>query len=460
MINKERNEDTSMVSVPLGERRKRLKTEKFFLFKLTSFHNTFINQTHKEKLQMELTEEMIQQLKADLSKARTYQDLMGTNGAIKKLLKNAIEGMLDAELTQQLGYERYSPAGKNSGNSRNGKTRKTLKNDNGEIEITVPRDRNSEFDPLIVKKYDRTIGPIEDKIISMYAKGMTTRDIQSHIGEIYGIEISPMLVSNITEKIVETAIQWQNRILEPVYPIVFFDAIFYKVREDGKVKLKAAYSCLGINIEGKKDLLGLWVGETEGSNFWHGIITELRNRGVEDIFIACVDGLKGFPDAISGVFPQIEVQQCVIHLIRNTLKYIVNKDKKEFMTDLKSVYKASTEESALQALKMVEEKWGKKYPLALKSWRNNWANISVFFKYAEEIRRTIYTTNIVESLHRQFRKVTKNRSVFPNDDALKKMLYLAYRDLSKKWSKPVRDWTFSLTQLSIIFEERITKYLN
>ncbi len=408
---------------------------------------------------MELTEEMIQQLKADLSKARTYQDLMGTDGAIKKLLKNAIEGMLDAELTQQLGYERYSPSGKNSGNSRNGKTRKTLKNDNGEIEITVPRDRNSEFDPLIVKKYDRTIGPIEDKIISMYAKGMTTRDIQSHIGEIYGIEISPMLVSNITEKIVETAIQWQNRILEPVYPIVFFDAIFYKVREDGKVKLKAAYSCLGINIEGKKDLLGLWVGETEGSNFWHGIITELRNRGVEDIFIACVDGLKGFPDAISGVFPQIEVQQCVIHLIRNTLKYIVNKDKKEFMTDLKSVYKASTEESALQALKMVEEKWGKKYPLALKSWRNNWANISVFFKYAEEIRRTIYTTNIVESLHRQFRKVTKNRSVFPNDDALKKMLYLAYRDLSKKWSKPVRDWTFSLTQLSIIFEERITKYL-
>lgn len=409
---------------------------------------------------MELTEEMIHQLKTDLSKARTYQDLMGTDGAIKKLLKNAIEGMLDAELTEQLGYERYSPSGRNSGNSRNGKTRKTLKNDNGQIEITVPRDRNSEFDPVIVKKYDRTIGPIEDKIISMYAKGMTTRDIQSHIGEIYGIDISPMLVSNITEKIVETAIQWQNRLLEPVYPIVFFDAIFYKVREDGKVKSKAAYSCLGINIEGKKDLLGLWVAETEGANFWHGVITELRNRGVEDIFIACVDGLKGFPDAISSVFPHIEVQQCVIHLIRNTLRYIAYKDSKELMTDLKKVYKAPTEEAALQELDLVEEKWGKKYPLALKSWRTNWANISVFFKYPEEIRKIIYTTNIVESLHRQFRKVTKNRSVFPNDDALKKMLYLAYRDLSKKWTMPVRDWTFSLTQLSMIFKERIIKYLN
>ena len=385
---------------------------------------------------------------------------MGTDGAIKKLLKNAIEGMLDAELTGQLGYERYSPSGRNSGNSRNGKTRKALKNDNGQIEITVPRDRNSEFDPVIVKKYDRTIGPIEDKIISMYAKGMTTRDIQSHIGEIYGIDISPMLVSNITEKIVETAIQWQNRLLEPVYPIVFFDAIFYKVREDGKVKSKAAYSCLGINIEGKKDLLGLWVAETEGANFWHGVITELRNRGVEDIFIACVDGLKGFPDAISSVFPHIEVQQCVIHLIRNTLRYIAYKDSKELMTDLKKVYKAPTEEAALQELDLVEEKWGKKYPLALKSWRTNWANISVFFKYPEEIRKIIYTTNIVESLHRQFRKVTKNRSVFPNDDALKKMLYLAYRDLSKKWTMPVRDWTFSLTQLSMIFKERITKYLN
>jgi len=408
---------------------------------------------------MELTEKMIEQLKADLSKARTYDDLMGSDGAIKKILKNAIEGMLDAELTDQLGYEKYSPEGKNTGNSRNGKTKKRLKNDNGQIEISVPRDRNGEFDPVIVKKYERTIGPIEDKIISMYAKGMTTRDIQAHVEELYGIDVSPVLVSNITEKIVDIAAQWQNRILEPVYAIVYFDAIFYKVREENKIISKAAYTCLAIDLDGKKDLLGLWLAQTEGSNFWHGVISELKNRGVEDILIACVDGLKGFPEAINAVFPKTEVQQCVIHLIRNTLRYISYKDSKAIMADLKKVYKAPTEEAALQQLEIAEQNWSKKYPLALKSWRNNWANISTFFKYPPEIRKIIYTTNIVENLHRQFRKVTKNRSIFPNDDALKKMLYLAYRDLSKKSSNAVRDWTYCLSQLAIIFEERLDKFL-
>lgn len=408
---------------------------------------------------MELTEKMIEQLKADLSKVRTYDDLMGSDGAIKKILKNAIEGMLDAELTDQLGYEKYSPEGKNTGNSRNGKTKKRLKNDNGQIEISVPRDRNGEFDPVIVKKYERTIGPIEDKIISMYAKGMTTRDIQAHVEELYGIDVSPVLVSNITEKIVDIAAQWQNRILEPVYAIVYFDAIFYKVREENKIISKAAYTCLAIDLDGKKDLLGLWLAQTEGSNFWHGVISELKNRGVEDILIACVDGLKGFPEAINAVFPKTEVQQCVIHLIRNTLRYISYKDSKAIMADLKKVYKAPTEEAALQQLEIAEQNWSKKYPLALKSWRNNWANISTFFKYPPEIRKIIYTTNIVENLHRQFRKVTKNRSIFPNDDALKKMLYLAYRDLSKKSSNAVRDWTYCLSQLAIIFEERLDKFL-
>lgn len=407
---------------------------------------------------MELTEEMIKQLKADLSKAKTYEDLMGSDGAIKKLLKNAIEGMLEAELGEHLGYEKYSPVGKNSGNSRNGRTNKTLKNDNGQIEITVPRDRNGEFDPVIVKKYERTIGPIEDKIISMYAKGMTTRDIQSHVEELYGIEVSPVLISNITDKIVDIAIQWQSRMLEPVYPIVFFDAIFYKVKEEAKVQTKAAYTCLGIDINGKKDLLGLWTSQSEGANFWHGVITELRNRGVQEILIACVDGLKGFPEAINSVYPQVEVQQCIIHLIRSTLKYIAYKDSKEIMMDLKKVYTAPTEQAALQELDKLEDKWEKKYTLALKSWRNNWANISVFFKYPQEIRKIIYTTNVVESLHRQFRKVTKNRSMFPNDDALKKLLYLAYSDLSKKW-KPVKDWAYCISQLAIIFEDRISNYL-
>jgi len=407
---------------------------------------------------MELTEDMIRQLKADLSKAKTYQDLMGSDGAIKKLLKQSLESMLDSELSDHLGYEKHSPSGNNSGNSRNGSSKKKLRNDNGEIELSVPRDRNGEFDPVIVKKYERTIGPIEDKIISMYAKGMTTRDIQSHVEDLYGLEVSPVLISNITDKIVEKAIQWQNRILEPVYPIVFFDAIFYKVKEDAKVQSKAAYTCLAIDLEGKKDLLGLWVVKTEGANFWHSIMTELKNRGVEDILIACVDGLKGFPEAITSVFPKTEVQQCIIHLIRNTLKFIASKDSRAFIKDLKNVYKAPTEESALQQLDIVEQKWSKKYPLAIKSWRNNWANISVFFKYPEEIRKIIYTTNIVESLHRQFRKVTKNKAIFPNDDALKKMLYLAYKDSSKKWNN-VRDWGYCLSQLAIIFEERFDKFL-
>lgn len=409
---------------------------------------------------MKLTEEMIEQLKADLSKAKNYEDLMGKDGAIKKLIAQSLEQMLESELTEHLGYEKHSPEGRNTGNSRNGKTHKTLKNDNGEIEITVPRDRNGEFDPVIVKKYERTIGPIEDKIISMYAKGMTTRDIQSHIQEMYGLDVSATLVSNITEKIVHIATEWQNRPLEGIYPIVFFDAIHYKVRDDSKkVVSKAAYTCLGVELNGRKDLLGLWVGEAEGANFWLSVLTELRNRGVKDILIACIDGLKGFSDAIQTVFPKTEIQLCVIHQIRNTLKYIASKDQKEFMKQLKTVYSSPTEEAALENLELLEGTWSKKYSLALKSWRANWNNLATFFKYPEEIRTIIYTTNAVESVHRQFRKVTKARSLFPNDDALKKMLYLAYRDLSKKWTMPIRNWSIVLSNFSIIFEQRLEPFL-
>lgn len=408
---------------------------------------------------MELTPKMIEQLKADLSKAKNYDDLMGKDGAIKKLIAKSLEQMLESELTEHLGYERYSPEGKNSGNSRNGKSHKTLKNDNGEIELTVPRDRNGDFDPVIVKKYEKTIGPIEDKIISMYAKGMTTRDIQAHITELYGIDISPTLVSNITNKIVHLAQEWQNRPLEKTYPIVFFDAIHYKIRDESrKVTSKAAYTCLAVDIEGHKDLLGLWVGEAEGANFWLNVLTELKNRGVEDIFIACVDGLKGFPEAINSVFPKTEIQLCVIHQIRTTLKYVASKDQKQFMQELKEVYKAPTEEAALLNLDKLEENWGKKYSLAFKSWRNNWSNLATFFKYPEEIRTIIYTTNAVEAVHRQFRKVTKSRSLFPNDDALKKMLYLAYRDLSKKWTMPIRNWPIVLSNFSIYFKDRFDDF--
>ena len=409
---------------------------------------------------MELTDEIFEQFKSDLAKAKNYDDLMGKDGAIKKLIAKSLEQMLESELSEHLGYEKHSPTGKNTGNSRNGKTHKTLKNDNGEIEITVPRDRNGEFDPVIVKKYERTIGPIEDKIISMYAKGMTTRDIQSHIQELYGLDVSATLVSNITDKIVNTATEWQNRPLETIYPIVFFDAIHYKVKDETKrVISKAAYTCLGVNVNGRKDLLGLWVGEAEGANFWLSVFTELKNRGMKDVLVACVDGLKGFPEAINTVFPMAEIQLCVIHQIRNTLKYIASKDQKEFMKQLKPVYSAPTEEAALESLKMLEDTWAKKYPLALKSWRQNWNNLSTFFKYPEEIRTVIYTTNAVEAVHRQFRKVTKTRSLFPNDDALKKMLYLAYRDLSKKWTMPIRNWAIVISNFSIIFEERLKPFL-
>ena len=409
---------------------------------------------------MEIANEIIEQLKVDLSKAKTYEDLMGKEGAIKKLIGRSLEHMLEAELSEYLGYEKYSSLGKNSGNSRNGKSRKRLKNDNGEIELSIPRDRKGEFEPIIVKKYEKTIGPIEDKIISMYSKGMTTRDIQSHITELYGLDISPTLVSNITEKIIDLAAQWQNRPLEKIYPIVFFDAIHYKVRDESrKVMTKAAYTCLAVDPEGRKDLLGLWVGESEGANFWLNVLTELKNRGTEDIFIACIDGLKGFPEAINTVFPKAEIQLCVIHQIRNTLKYVASKDQKIFMQELKEVYKAPTEESALIHLDKLEENWGKKYSLAIKSWRNNWNNLSTFFKYPEEIRTAIYTTNAVEAVHRQFRKVTKNRSLFPNDDALKKMLYLAYRDLSKKWTMPIKNWALILSNFSVYFEERFDHFI-
>jgi len=293
----------------------------------------------------------------------------------------------------------------------------------------------------------------------MYAKGMTVRDIQAHIHEIYGMDISPTLVSNITDKIIDLAKEWHNRPLEKIYPIVYFDAIHYKVTDNGKVINKAAYTCLSLDLEGKKDLLGLWVSEAEGANFWLTVLTELRNRGVQDVLIACVDGLKGFPEAINTVFPKTEIQLCIIHLIRNTLKYIASKDQKLFMQNLKTVYTAPTEEAALLALDKLEETWNKKYSLALKTWRNNWKETSTFFKYPDEIRRMIYTTNSVEALHRQFRKVTKSKSIFPNDDALKKMLYLAYRDLSKKWTMPVQNWAIVLSHLSLIFEERLNVVL-
>lgn len=408
---------------------------------------------------MELTKEQLEQLQKDLANAKSYADLMGKDGAIRKLLKNSVEQLLQSEMTEHLGYEKHSPEGSNSGNSRNGKNKKSVRSSQGEIEIEIPRDRNAEFDPVAVPKHQRTLGDLEDRIISMYAKGISTRDIQTHIEDIYGVKLSASSISNITESMMGVIKEWQSRPLESVYPIVFLDAIHYKVREDGKVLSKAAYTCLAVDLCGYKDMLGIWIGQAESAKFWMNILTELRNRGVKDILIACVDGLTGFTDAIAAVFPETRVQKCIIHQIRNSLKYVSFKDQKQFVADMKEVYKAPTEDKALFELDKLEEKWSRKYSLAVKSWRENWEYLSTFFEYPEEIRYIIYTTNAVEALHRQFRKVTKAKTQFPNDEALTKMLYLAYQGISKKWNMTLQNWAFVISQFSVTFGERLKPYI-
>lgn len=372
---------------------------------------------------------------------------------LRQMFKEVVQEMLQGEMTQQLGYEKYE---RNEGdNARNGKSSKTLKTSLGNVDIDVPRDRKSEFDPKVIKKHQTVREELEDKIISMYAKGMTLRDINSHLEEIYGVEISPTQLSEITDKVLPLVTEWQARPLDRVYPIVYLDAIHYKVKDDSRIVSKAAYVCLGINQEGHKDLLGMWIGENEGAKFWLSVCNDLKNRGVEDILIACIDGLKGFPDAIKMVFPQTEIQLCIVHQIRNSTRYVSWKDKKEFMKDLKPVYQAATEELALQKLDELESKWEDKYQAVVQSWKINWRNLSSYFKYPPEIRKVIYTTNPLEGLHRQYRKVTKSKAIFPSDQALQKMLFLASRDVMKKWVIPVRNWSLCISQLAVFFEGRL-----
>jgi putative transposase len=394
-------------------------------------------------------------LEAELSKCKTADDLTGKNGLVQRLVGTMLEKLLQNEMDEHLGYEKHSPIGDNSGNSRNGRTKKTLRSNYGSIELEVPRDRNGNFEPIAVKKHQRSISSFDDKIISMYAKGMSTRDIQSHIQELYGTELSPAMVSNITEKVMDVAIDWQARPLQPVYPIIFFDAIHYKVKENGKVTSKASYTCLGIDTEGKKDILGIWIGESEGAKFWLKVCTELQNRGVRDVFIACIDGLKGLPDAIQAVFPNTMIQLCIIHMIRNSIKYIPYNHSKEFISDLKNIYGASTQEAGYQNVEALKTKWESRYPLAVRPWQLHWENIRTFFEFPEPIRRLIYTTNAVESVHRQLRKVTKSKAVFPSDEALFKMLFLAIRDVSKKWTLPIREWKTAISHLSIAYGDRL-----
>lgn len=380
----------------------------------------------------------------------TVQDLQE---ALKDLLGDTMEQMLKAELDEHLDYE-YGEKPL-SLNTRNGSSKKTVKSSYGNIDLNIPRDREGSFEPQALKKYQKDISNIENQIISMYAKGMTTRDISTHIKEIYGFGISESMVSKITNKILPTIEEWQNRPIEKVYPFVFLDAIHYHVRENNIVVKKAVYIALGYNTEGYKEILGMWVGENESSKYWLLVLNQLKERGLEDILIVSTDNLSGFSQAIESVYPKTEIQKCVIHQIRNSTKFVSYRDIKELMKDLKTVYKASTEELALSNLDIFEEKWGKKYPMCVNSWRNNWAELATYFKYPEGIRKLIYTTNSIENFNRQLRKVTKNKTIFPNDYALQKSLYLAMVDASSKWTSRIRGWDQILSQLSIFFEGRI-----
>ena len=386
----------------------------------------------------------------NVSSVSDVQDLF------KELIGNVLENGLEAELDEELGYSKYDYRNKNTENSRNGHSTKTLKTSFGEAEIEIPRDRKGEFEPNLIKKHQTSIsGDIEEKILSMYAKGMTTSDIESHIREIYGLSVSDSTISRITDKILPVVKEWQSRPLESIYPIIFMDAIHFHVRSEGQIVKKAVYIALGVNLDGIRDVLGMWVGENESAKFWLGILNSLNNRGVEDIFIACVDGLSGFPNAIEAAYPKAEIQQCIIHQIRNSTKFVSYKDIKPLMTDLKAVYAAVDEETALGNLGSFEDKWGSKYPKISRSWRENWANLSTYFKYPQEMRTLIYTTNTVEGFNRQLRKVTKSKSVFPTDDSLLKMLYLAMIDITKKWTGRRKDWGVIHSQLEVFFAERL-----
>jgi len=383
------------------------------------------------------------------------EDIVGEDGLLKQLTKRVLERAMQVEMTDHLGYEKHSPDGNNSGNSRNGTYKKTVKGEFGTLEVTVPRDRNGSFEPVILPKGQSRFTGFDDKIISMYARGMTTRDIQGHLQEMYGVEVSPTLVSQVTDAIADEVKQWQNRPLEEVYPIVYLDAIRVRVRQNGHVLNKAVYLGIGITAEGIKEILGMWTAENEGAKFWLQVVTELRNRGVKDIFIACVDGLKGFPEAIGAVFPSTQVQLCIVHMVRHSMNYVARKRWKEVAEDLRTIYQAPSAQQAEMNLEAFEGKWDQTYPSVSKAWRRNWDNIIPFFAHAPEIRRAIYTTNAIESLAMSVRKVTKNRGSFPNDEAMFKLLYLAFRNVSKTWCKAIPGWRLALNQFSIIYEGRM-----
>ena len=394
----------------------------------------------------------------EVKKCKTIDDVIGKDGLVQRLIKDVLENILEVEMGEHLGrdkYDRQTDIDQDDRNYRNGYSKKTLRSSFGNVDLDVPRDRKAEFEPQIIKKYETVCNELDKKIISLYAKGMSTRDIQAEVEDLYGITLSPSMISKITDKVIATATEWQNRMLDEIYPIVYLDAMYFKVRSNGKIVNKAVYICLGYTLEGYKDILGIWVDEAEGAKFWLSICNDLKNRGVKKILIACMDGLKGLPQVIKTVFPTVDIQTCIVHQIRNSIKYIASKDKKAFMKDLKEVYKAPTEDLALAQLDNLKEKWGSNYGMVIDSWYNNWNNLDTFFKFSPQIRKLIYTTNVLEGFNRQVRKFTKVRTIFPTDESLNKCVYLATMEIMEKWTQPIHNWRTTLAELSLYFEEQL-----
>lgn len=406
---------------------------------------------------MKISDEMLDGL---IGNAKTQDDLFGSGGIIKALSKRLMERLLEAEMTEQLGHERYSTEGENKLNYRNGKTSKTIKTGNGDITIEVPRDRNSEFEPTLIGKRQTRLNTLNNQVLSLYAKGMTVRDIQEHVSELYGTEISRDLISSLTDAVLEDVTEWRNRPLDSVYPIVYIDGFIAKCRLDGVVSNRCVYIIYGINMDGIKEVLGLYLGANEGAKFWLYVLTELKNRGLEDIFILCADGLKGLPEAVEATFPKTTFQTCIVHMVRHSLNYVPYKEKKAVAADLKKIYGSSTVELALAALDDFELIWGDKYPAIVKSWRTHWEKITPFMAFPMEIRKVIYTTNIVESLNSTLRKAVRNRGHFPTEDSLMKVLYLSIQQVSKKWNQPIADWKSALNRFAILYHERFPKKLS
>ena len=412
--------------------------------------------TNAKKEQPKIEMPSLEKIQQELATAKSIDDFWGKEGIFARLFATTLEQMLEAELTGHLGYEKYEAKGRNSGNSRNGKYKRKVRSSGGEVDVAVPRDRQGEFEPKLLKKYETSSNELEDKIVTLYAKGLSVRDIHDSLQEMYGMDVSAATISAITEKVWPLVEAWQNRRLEAVYPIIFLDAIHVHLKREGRVESTAVYIVLAVDLEGRKDVLGQWVGDgAEGAKFWTNVLGQLQARGVQDILIACVDGLAGFKDAIHAVFPKARIQRCILHQIRNTLKYVSYTEQDDFMRDLKPVYQAATREEAETALLKLSDSWSSKYAVAVRSWENNWTELSAFFDFPFEIRRLIYTNNAIEGYNRQLRKVTKNKTVFPTEDAVRKSFYLAHRHIVAKWTMPIPQWPKILNNLVIYFDGRI-----